>query len=384
MKKFKIPYLNLLPILLIAFLLFKLVNNTQLTFSGVFATVYSCIAYFVAGFVVAYILNPAVNFFEVLIRSKKDSPKVKKVKRAAVIAFIYLLMIGIVAVFVVAIIPTIRDAVLKMMDTIPQYADYVESWLLDFSDDLDPQVYGSVETWIDDGFKVLYNWLHGLDISSLGSALTSGVSSVVVGFIRAGFGFIVSIYFLYSKERLILGVKKLSYALFDRERAEKLFVVGRKIHNIFMNFIVSKLLQSLVMFILGLLVLVPLQVPYAPLIALLISITNMIPYFGPFFGAVFCIILVLFDTQNLLPAVWVLVYVLGAQILDNAVIGPKVVSDQVGISPILVIAGVALGGTFGGVLGMFLGVPIVAVVKLVFYDPYIERKLKERQIDVRE
>ncbi len=381
MKKFKIPYLNLLPILLIAFLLFKLVYNTELTIGSIVTTVYGCVAYFVSGFVVAYLLNPAVNFFEGLIRSKKDSPKMKKLKRAAVIAFVYLLLIGVITIFVVAIIPTIRDAVIKMMDTIPQYADYVENWMLDFSDDVDPQVYSNVENWVDDGFKVLYNWLQKMDISSVSSAVTTGVSSVVVGLIRFGFGFVVSVYFLYSKERLILGVKKLVYALFDKECAEKLFGIGQKIHVIFLNFIVSKLLQSLVMFVLGLVVLVPLQVPYAPLIALFIAITNMIPYFGPFFGAVFCIILVPFDTQKLLPAVWVLAYVLGAQVLDNTVIGPKVVSDQVGISPILVIAGVALGGTFGGVLGMFLGVPVVAVAKLVFYDPYIERKLKERKID---
>ena len=76
----------------------------------------------------------------------------------------------------------------------------------------------------------------------------------------------------------------------------------------------------------------------------------------------------------------VAIYAVGAQILDNTIIGPKIMSDQVGISPLLVIAGVTLGGTFGGILGMFLGVPVIAVIKLVFYDPYIERKLKENDI----
>ena len=55
-------------------------------------------------------------------------------------------------------------------------------------------------------------------------------------------------------------------------------------------------------------------------------------------------------------------------------------SDRVGISPLLVIAGVAIGGTFGGVIGMFLGVPLVAVVKLVFYDDFIEGRLKKKDI----
>ena len=55
-------------------------------------------------------------------------------------------------------------------------------------------------------------------------------------------------------------------------------------------------------------------------------------------------------------------------------------SSQVGISPLLVIAGVTIGGKFGGVLGMFLGVPLVAVFKFVFYDKFIENRLKEKNI----
>ena len=46
------------------------------------------------------------------------------------------------------------------------------------------------------------------------------------------------------------------------------------------------------------------------------------------------------------------------------------------------ILGVTLGATFGGVFGMFVGVPIVAVLKLVFYDPYIRRKLAGQNIDI--
>ena len=381
MKKFKIPYLNVLPVLLLAFLIFKLVNNTELSFGGVLATLYSCIAYFVSGFVVAYILNPALKFFEGLIQSRKDSPKTKKVKRAGVIAFLYLLLIGVVTIFVVAIIPTIRDGIAEMANNIPQYADHIESWLMDFAGGVDPQVYHAIDSWVEDAFKVLYNWLHQMDLSSIGSALTSGVSSFAVGLIRFGFGFVISVYFLFSKERLIVGLKKLVYALCGELRAEKIFEIGIKINTIFLNFIVSKLLQSLIIFVVGLIVLVPLNIPLAPLIALFIAVTNMIPYFGPYIGAVPSILLVFFYSP--IKALWILIYAIGVQILDNAIIGPKVMSDQVGISPLFVIAGVTLGGTFGGILGMFIGVPIVAVIKLVFYDPYIEKKLQERNIDVR-
>ncbi len=379
-KKIRIPYLNVLPILFLAFLLFKLVNNTEISIGGVFQTIYGCIAYFVSGFVIAYLMNPALCFFERLIQSQKDTERTRSIKRGGVIAFLYLLFIGIITIFVVAVIPTIRTGVREIMDNIPQYTAKLETWLDEFSLSTDPELSGIIEGRVEESFKILYNWLQNADLSSIGGAVTSAVSSSATALIRFGFGMIVSIYFLFSKETLVLSVKKLCYALLGKSHAERLMETGRKINTIFLNFIVSKLLQSLILFIVGLMVLVPLGIPLAPLIAFFIAVTNMIPYFGPYIGAIPSILIVLFYSP--VKALWVAIYAVGAQILDNTIIGPKIMSEQVGISPLLVIAGVTLGGMFGGILGMFLGVPIVAVVKLVFYDPFIERKLQEQNVEL--
>ncbi len=379
MKKIKIPYLNVLPVLFLAFLLFKLVDNTELSIGGVFRTIYECIAYFVAGFVVAYLLNPAMVFFENLIISRKDSERIKRVKRAGVIAFLYLLFAGILTIFIVAIIPTVRDGVQEIMNDIPYYVDRVEMWAYNFLGKGNVSLYGALEGWLEKGMKVLYNWLQGLDFSSISDAVTSGVSSLATALIRFGFGIIISVYYLYSKERLVVGARRLTYALLGEMRGDNVLNIGRRINEIFKNYMVSKVLQSAIIFVVGLAVLVPFGIPLAPLIALIIAVANLIPYFGPTLGGVFCVLLVLLYSP--IKALWVAVYAIGMQILDNAVIGPKIMSDQVGISPLLVIAGVTLGGRFGGVLGMILGVPAVAVVKLVFYDSFVERRLKEKGID---
>ncbi len=380
MKKQKIPYLNLLPVLLIAFLLFKLVDTMEFSLSGIIAVVYGCVAYFVAGLIVAYLLNPALKFVEKWVVRPKDSLRVKHIKRGGVIAFLFLLLVGSIAVFVVAIIPTIRDGVNELTENIPHYAQTVEAWLSGFSISEDSILYGLVETWAEEGFGFLNSWLEGLDFSSIGTAVTTGVSNVATGFIRFAFGIIVSVYFLYSKEGLILCVKKLVYALFGQNRGDTIVETGRKINAIFLDFIVGRLLQSLIFFLIGLAVLVPMRIPLAPLLALFMAVMNLIPYIGPFLGGLISTLLVLLYSP--IQAFWVLVYAVGIQILDNIFIGPKVMSEQVGISPLLVILGVTLGGTFGGVLGMFIGVPLVAVVKLVFYDPFVERKLREKEIKI--
>jgi len=292
-----------------------------------------------------------------------------------------LLVLGAVTIFIVAVIPTIRVGINELSDNLPQYAENVENWLKEFSGTADPVWYDMVKNWIESGMQFLYNWLRGLDLSSIGDRVGTAVTTSVTAVIRVVFGMVGSVYFLYSKETLALCAKKLVYALFSERHAERIVETGKKINVIFLNFIVSKLLQSVIMFVVGLAVLVPIGIPLAPLIALFIAVTNMIPYFGPYIGAIPSVILVFFYKP--IMALWVILYAIGVQILDNVIISPKIMSDQMGISPLLVIAGVTVGGTLGGILGMFLGVPIIAVLKLVFYDSFIEKRLAQKEIDIK-
>lgn len=320
-------------------------------------------------------------FFENLIHSQKDSPRIEHIKRGGVVAFLYLLIAGSITIFIVAIAPTIRTGVSELVDNIPRYAQNFEMWITDITNRFDPELAATVEEYVSNVFATMYNWLKGVvDFSSIGGAVTSAVSVSAQMVMRFFFGIVVSIYFLMGKEELITQFKRFLYAIFSKSFARKTVETGREINVIFMNFVVSKILQSLIMFIIGLIVLIPLKVPLAPLISLIIAITNMIPYFGPWIGAIPCVLLTMF--YDPWKALIVIIYAVGIQILDNLIIGPKIMSDQVGISPLLVIAGVTIGGTFGGILGMFLGVPFVAVAKLVFYDRFVEKRLKEKEIEI--
>lgn len=382
LKKLKIPYLGILPIILIAAVLIKLIFTTNISVTSIISTVYSCIAYFVWGFVFAYLLNPAMAFFERVISSRKDTLRAARYKRAGIIAFLYLLIAGLCTVFIVAIVPTIRTGVSDLIDNIPRYATNFEIWIADLTNSFDPDITESVELYTKNLFEALYNWLTGvMNLSSIGGAVTSAVTVSAQAVIRMVFGIVVSVYFLYSKEGLERELKKLLYSLFSKTTVENILKISKEINVIFQNFIVSKILQSLIMFAIGLIVLVPLRVPLAPLVALIIAITNMIPYFGPWIGSIPCVLISLF-IGGFWPAMIVVLFAIGIQILDNLIIGPKIMSTQVGISPLLVIAGVTIGGKFGGILGMFLGVPLIAVFKLVFYDRLISKKLKEKNIEI--
>ena len=100
----------------------------------------------------------------------------------------------------------------------------------------------------------------------------------------------------------------------------------------------------------------------------------MIPYFGPFIGAIPGVVIYLvIEPKNALIFA-IMIFLL--QQFDGLYLGPKILGDLTGIKPLMVIFGITVGGAYFGVIGMFLGVPTVAVIVhliKVFYNAKKEK-----------
>lgn len=112
-------------------------------------------------------------------------------------------------------------------------------------------------------------------------------------------------------------------------------------------------------------------VKYSILLGFLIGVFNLIPYFGAIFAVIIATIVTLF-TGGFSQAIWVVIVLIILQQIDANVINPKIIGDALEISRILIIFAVTVGGSYFGILGMFLGVPVVSVIKMMI-DDYIER-----------
>ena len=136
---------------------------------------------------------------------------------------------------------------------------------------------------------------------------------------------------------------------------------------------VGRLLDSLIVGLLALIGFSVLKVPYVLLFSFIVFITNIIPYFGPIIGAIFPIGMTLMIDP--IRAIWVAIFIFVLQQLDGNVIGPKIMGDSVGLSPLWIISVVILGGFLFGFIGVFLAVPISAVMKEV-YELMLKKRLK--------
>ena len=85
-------------------------------------------------------------------------------------------------------------------------------------------------------------------------------------------------------------------------------------------------------------------------------------------------------TGGLSQTIWMLIVVIILQQIDANIINPKIIGQSLKISPLLVIFAITVGGAYFGILGMFLAVPAIAVVKILVED-YIDYKIAMKKVE---
>ena len=105
-------------------------------------------------------------------------------------------------------------------------------------------------------------------------------------------------------------------------------------------------------------------------------ITNMIPYFGPFIGGI-PVVIITFIIMSPIKAFWVALFIFALQQFDGLILGPAILGDSVGISPFWIIFAITLFGGLWGFVGMFIGVPLIVVIRMVIGDILAYKSAKE-------
>lgn len=375
------PFICILAVGAILILFEKFLGNISIIF--VFAAmlvkaIVKLISPFIVGFCIAYLLNAPTSFIE---RTLFPGNSVnKKLKRFLSMVITDLIIFGgivwIMAFFIPEFIANFKNFVVM----IPKNADILNARITEIFDQI-----SFIDS--DDAVKALgfilqpvTQFLNNIlnDMPGTIKVIAGSTYGVVARIFSFFMGFILSFYMLFEKEDFSRKVKKITYTMFNKEKADKIEKNVLRINGIFKKFIVGKSLDSLIIGIICFVCLHIMKIPYNVLISVIVGITNMIPYFGPFMGGIPAVLIVLLSFPS--KTLFMIVFIIILQQFDGNILGPKILGDSIGLSPIWIIFSIIIGGALGGVIGMFIGVPVFASVKL-FFDEYIDSKFKEKYKD---
>ena len=351
---------------------------------------FSVLAPVLYGCAIAYLLTPVMNWIERALHAgwQKAFPR-KRVKNAAgVLRFASILLAEAVAILLVyllmsVLIPQLVDSVTMLINNAEAYYYKVYNWadgLLDSENEIAVWVADFVTKYYSDGVTLLKDhilpWAQGA-LGTLTGGIWNGIWSVVSFATDLIVGIIVSIYLMTMKEKSLDRCCKVVYAVLDEKKANAVIHGTRQVDRIFSGFVRGKLLDSLIIGALCFIGCSILKMPYTPLVSVVVGVTNVIPFFGPFLGAIPSAFLILLVSPK--QCLFFVIFIVVLQQFDGNILGPKILGDATGISSFWVIVAILVGGGFGGVLGMFLGVPIFACVQeLVKY--LLNRRLRRRDM----
>lgn len=369
--------------IIISGILLKMIIDFETT-KAWFANIFTILGPFIFGALIAYILNPMAGKVFVYIGKfgKKTWEKKTKFKLPHMVQTILSIIITYVIVISFIVI-TLRYVIPEITSNIIDFTNYI------------PQAYDKMLVFIDD----LQTQFPDIDITSLTKPLTDALPGVVTalrdmatsvvpaiyslsmsiasGIINVLITIIVSVYMLYDKNRLMKTSWRLIYAFLPKKYIPTCHEIFTECNRLFSSFVVGKFIDSVIIGILCFIVMAILRLDYIPLISIIVGVTNMIPYFGPFIGAIPGILILLFVSP--VKALIFSIMILALQQFDGLILGPKILGDSTGMKPLWIIFAITIGGNIAGVVGMFLGVPVIAFISYLL-DRYLAYRLAKKGI----
>lgn len=201
------------------------------------------------------------------------------------------------------------------------------------------------------------------DLMNMGTSIAGGAAVTLSGvFVFIGLLPIYIYLMLFYKDILLRFIfmwfqtddhPKVKDAIYETESIIKSYLIGLLIQITYMTVLLGGILMLI-------------GIKHALLIGVIFAILNLIPYVGALIGNLIGVLLTLTSSQELWPVITVLGVIAFVQFLDNNILMPRIVGSKVKINALFAILGVFIGGSIAGVSGMFLALPIVAVLKIIF------------------
>lgn len=353
--------------------IFYLIASQMGLFNKKLSSAISTLQPFIVGFAIAYILNFILKFYEEKVLNKVKFKNMKpKFKRFIGLILTYLSAALLMYLFIHFVLPQLIESITGLANDIPKYVINATKWIDGIMTDLNLR--GEALVFANQKWNEFVEYVikFATDLIPLIGVMVKDILSSIWNIVL---GLIVSVYLLIDKEKFCALSKKIVFAYFSKEAADKIVELTHRSNDTFGKFLSGKILDSFIIGILTFVILTIVKMPYALLISVIIGVTNIIPFFGPFFGAIPSIIIVMFVSP--IKAFWLMVIILIIQQIDGNIIGPKILGDSIGISAFWILFSLLVTGKLLGFVGMVIGVPLFAVIYSIIKE-VVEYKLEKR------
>lgn len=321
--------------------------------AGGFAAVLGALSPFAGGIALAYVLDIPTRFY---------AEKLFRGKRAPAIVLAYLTFIVVLAAVIGLILPQLVQSISTFVNALPGYLDSAAASLgallkrFNADTDLTATLTANLENSGERFQETAANMM-----STVAGAAAAGAAGAAGRVLDAFVSLAASIYLLAEKEPLLEACRALLRALFPPRLAKGVFSVFTLANRTFSSYIGGQLLDALLVGIETFVAMLILQLNYAPMIAVLVAVTNIIPIAGPYIGAVPSALLLLLSGEPLQALIFCIL-ILVVQQVDGNFIAPRILGGATGISGLWVLVAIIVGGGLFGIVGMVVGVPVMAVL----------------------
>ena len=317
--------------------------------------------------IVYYLLNPVVDFFER-----------KGIRRIYTILALFIVIIGLLTILIVSVIPFLKEQVLSLIKSFPQYTSDVEQLVRD--------VVGS--DFVNQAQKTL-----NINVADLSKQI-SDQASTIINNMFAGIGNIVGIvkdfilaivtlpfilfYLLKDGKKLGPYVLKFMPVSFRSSTYNVMLEMNNQISSYIRGQIIVSFCIGALMYI-GFLII---GMEYASLLALIAAFTSVVPYLGPAIAITPAFIIALVTSPFMvlkLIIVWTIV-----QLVEGKFISPQIMGRNLHIHPITIIFVILTAGNLFGVVGIILAVPGYAVLKVIVTHLFEWMKIRSNMYEQRD
>lgn len=352
-------------------LIYKLVNVVPALWLALWKLA-KILSPFIGGLVVAFLLYRPCDLLEKQMKKCRWGVIAKPARVWSLLA-VYLAFFALIALAAAVVVPLITEGVTGLVKSLPAYYESANKFLSEHANDGLFAIF-NVSDAVSRVYTSLTNWL---TVENIVGSL-SGLLSITSSFLNVLIAFIISVYMLSGREKLLSNMRRLITAILPEKGAHLITHYGSRAAGIFSRYIYSMLIDALCICIMVIPGMYISGIPYPLAFAVFIGVANLIPYFGALVsGAVSVLVLVLGGHWGM--ALFLAIYVLVAQQIDGNILQPRIFGQSVGIEPIYVLLAITVGGGIGGFVGMLIGVPVTAVVKLLVSDFIIHRDYVKRQ-----